>query len=130
MGYTKDELINNARNIIDQLTKKHNIKAAYIFGSYSKGNASEYSDIDVAVVVDKIRNGSPFWLRLPANWQARRVNEAFEIFHEAQKQNSLFKVVCFSETEFIWLRLDASPRRVNEEEEVIKHIKKDGIKIY
>ena len=89
-----------------------------------------HSDIDVAVVLDKIHNGSPFWLRLRANWRARRVNEAFEIFHEAQKQNSLFKVVCFSETEFIWLRLDASPRRVNEEQEVIKHIKKDGIKIY
>ena len=106
MGYTKDEIINNARNIIDNLIKKHSIKAAYIFGSYSKGNASEYSDIDVAIVLDKIRNGSPF-------------NEAFEIFHEAQKQNSLFEVVCFSENEFI-----------NEEEEVIKHIKKDGIKIY
>jgi predicted nucleotidyltransferase len=106
MVYTKDELINNARNIIDQLSKKHRIKAAYIFGSYSKGNASEYSDIDVAVVLDKIRNGSPF-------------NEAFEIFHEVQKQNSLFEVVCFSENEFF-----------NEELDTIKHIKKDGIKIY
>ena len=78
-----------------------------------------HSDIDVAVVLDKIHNGSPFWLRLPANWRARRVNEAFEIFHEAQGQNSLFDVVCFSETEF-----------TNEEQEVIKHIKKDGIKIF
>jgi len=106
MDYTKDEIINNARNIIDNLTKKHSIKAAYIFGSFSKGYASGYSDVDVAVVLDKIRDGSPF-------------NEAFEIFHEAQKQNSLFEVVCFSETEFI-----------NEEQQVIKHIKKDGIKIY
>ncbi len=106
MGYSKDEIINNARNIINNLTKKHNIKAAYIFGSYSKGNASEYSDIDVAIVLDKIRNGSPF-------------NESFEIFHEVQKQNSLFEVVCFSEIEFI-----------NEEENLIKHIKKEGIKIY
>jgi predicted nucleotidyltransferase len=106
MDYTKDELIINAKKIIYQLTKKHNIKAAYIFGSYSKGNVSEHSDIDVAVVLDKIRNGSPF-------------NEAYEIFHEAQQQNSLIEVVCFSEDEFI-----------NEEQEIIKHIKKDGIKIY
>jgi predicted nucleotidyltransferase len=106
MDYTKDEIINSARNIIDNLAKKHSIKAAYIFGSFSKGYAAEYSDIDVAVVLDKIRNGSPF-------------NEAFEIFHEAQKQNSFFEIVCFSEKEFI-----------NEEQQVIKHIKKDGIKIY
>lgn len=106
MGYSEDEIIKVARNIISNLTHKHNIKAAYIFGSYSKGNASLSSDIDVAVVLDKIRNGSPF-------------NEAFEIFHEVQKQNSLFEVVCFSEIEF-----------QNETEEVIKHIKKEGIKIF
>ena len=106
MGYSKDEIINKARNIIDSLIEKHGIKEAYIFGSYTKGNASEYSDIDVALVLDKIRDGSPF-------------NEAFEIFHEVQKQNSLFEVVCFTETEFF-----------NEEQDVIKHIKKDGIKIY
>ena len=106
MGYSKDEIINNARNIINSLVSKHRIKAAYIFGSYSKGNATEYSDIDVAIVLDRIRNGSPF-------------NESFEIFHEVQEQNSLFEVVCFSETEFI-----------NETDNLIKYIKKEGIKIY
>ncbi len=80
MGYTKDEIINNARDIVNYLTLKHCIKAAYIFGSHSKGNTSEYSDIDVAIVLDKIRNGSPF-------------NEAFEIFHEVQKQNLLMKKI-------------------------------------
>jgi predicted nucleotidyltransferase len=106
MDYAKDEIINYARNIIGTLSARHSIKAAYIFGSHSKGNASEHSDIDIAVILDEIRNGSPF-------------NEAFEIFHEVQKQNSLFEVVCFSETEFI-----------NEDQEVIKHIKKDGIQIF
>jgi predicted nucleotidyltransferase len=106
MDYSKDEIINKVKNIFNNLTKRHSIKEVYIFGSYSKGNMSEYSDIDIAVVLDKIRDGSPF-------------NEAFEIFHEVQKQNSLFEVVCFTETEFF-----------NEEQDVIKHIKKDGIKIY
>ena len=106
MDYSKDEIINKVKNIFNNLTKRHSIKEVYIFGSYSKGNMSEYSDIDIAVVLDKIRGGSPF-------------NEAFEIFHEVQKQNSLFEVVCFTETEFF-----------NEEQDVIKHIKKDGIKIY
>ena len=106
MDYNKDEIINDARNIINNLLSKHKIKAAYIFGSYSKRNATEYSDVDVAIILDKIRNGSPF-------------NESFEIFHEVQKQNSLFEVVCFSEMEF-----------VNEVDDLIKHIKKEGIKIY
>lgn len=106
MDYAKNEVINSAKNIIISLTAKHNIKAAYIFGSYSRGTQSHYSDIDLAVVLEKIRDGSPF-------------NQAFEIFNEVQEKDPLFEVVCFSENEFI-----------NDEQEVIKHIKKDGIKIY
>ena len=106
MDNSKDEIIKNARDIIGSLAKKHGIKAAYIFGSYSKGKMAEHSDIDVAIILDKIRNGSPY-------------NEAFEIFHEVQKQNSLYEAICFTEVEF-----------VNEKEEIIKHIKRDGIKIY
>ena len=87
MDSARDEIITNARNIVYNLIRKHSIKAAYIFGSFSKGEITKHSDVDVALVLDKIRNGSPF-------------NEAFEIFHEVQKQNSLFEVVCFSETEF------------------------------
>ncbi len=30
--------------------KKYRIKAAYIFGSYAKGSASKWSDVDVAVI--------------------------------------------------------------------------------
>ena len=106
MDSARDEIITNARDIVYNLIRKHSIKAAYIFGSFSKGEITKHSDVDVALVLDKIRNGSPF-------------NEAFEIFHEVQKQNSLIEVVCFSETEFF-----------NEEEEVVKHIKRNGIKIY
>ena len=38
MDYAKNEVINGAKNIIISLTAKHNIKAAYIFGSYSRGH--------------------------------------------------------------------------------------------
>ena len=105
MDYAKDEIITNAVKLIENLQEKHSIKAAYLFGSYSKGFAGKNSDIDIAVVLDKIRDGSPF-------------NETFEIFHEAQKYNSLYEVICFSEQEFI-----------NEDESLIKHIKREGIKI-
>ena len=106
MDYSKDEIIEDSKKIISHLIDKHNIKAAYLFGSHSKGYTSAGSDIDVAIVLDKIKNGSPF-------------DEAFQIFHEVQKQNSLFEVICFSEAEF-----------TNDEQEVIKRIKREGIKIY
>jgi len=39
-----------ARRYIDLLNKEMNISAAYIYGSYIKGNFDEDSDIDIAVV--------------------------------------------------------------------------------
>ena len=39
---------------IEELKKKNiDIKGAYLFGSYAKGNASEWSDIDLAVITNK-----------------------------------------------------------------------------
>lgn len=35
---------------INELSKKYIVQTAYIYGSYSKGNANEWSDIDVAVI--------------------------------------------------------------------------------
>lgn len=105
MDYEKDEIITYAVKLIENLKAKHSIKAAYLFGSHSKGFADKNSDIDIAVVLDKIRNGSPF-------------NETFEIFHEAQMYNSQYEVICFTEQEFI-----------NDDEAIIKHIKQEGIKI-
>ena len=60
MDIKKNEIVNNAVDIINNLRAKHNIKAAYIFGSYSKGNFSENSDIDIAVIVRKIK-GNYLW---------------------------------------------------------------------
>ena len=38
------------------LKNDFDIKAAYIFGSYVKGNARTYSDIDLAIVFNKLSN--------------------------------------------------------------------------
>jgi predicted nucleotidyltransferase len=35
---------------INEMKNNYIVQAAYIYGSYSKGNANEWSDIDVAVV--------------------------------------------------------------------------------
>lgn len=38
-----------------ELLKHLNLKKMYLFGSYSQNNQTQYSDIDVALVVDKIQ---------------------------------------------------------------------------
>jgi len=35
---------------INELKKKYRVQAVYLYGSYSKGNASKWSDIDIAVI--------------------------------------------------------------------------------
>jgi predicted nucleotidyltransferase len=109
MAYAENRQVNEAiegvRELLQELAKKHDIKSAYIFGSYARGNPGVNSDIDIAVVLGSIRDGSPF-------------DERFEIFHEVQQHNSLYETICFLEDEF-----------VREDEALIKHIKREGIKI-
>ena len=40
----------NVNRFINELRKKYRIKAVYIYGSHSKGDAAIWSDIDVAVI--------------------------------------------------------------------------------
>jgi len=46
----ESSVINIARRFLDTLGGKKRIIAAYLYGSYARGRASEWSDIDVAVV--------------------------------------------------------------------------------
>lgn len=53
MSFRKDEIISEIRNLIKTIEKNGiSISAAYLFGSYAKGKANEWSDIDVALVSD------------------------------------------------------------------------------
>lgn len=48
---TKTKNIENEVNhFINELKKIYRVQAAYIYGSHSRGNASVWSDIDVAVI--------------------------------------------------------------------------------
>jgi len=38
------------------LMNNFDIKAAYIFGSYARGNVHQHSDIDLAIVLNKLSN--------------------------------------------------------------------------
>jgi predicted nucleotidyltransferase len=51
MAFNKDKVIGEIRHLIKVLEKKGiSISAAYLFGSFAKGKANKWSDIDVALV--------------------------------------------------------------------------------
>lgn len=50
----KEQALILARQYKDVICKQMNIVDMYMYGSYSKGCATENSDIDIAVIVDDI----------------------------------------------------------------------------
>lgn len=107
MALSKDEVMKIATGFLDLLRQKHDVRQAYLFGSFAKGIEKDYSDVDLAVVLGALDTSedSPF-------------DEKFRIFHEAQKYNSLLEVVCFLEEEF---DRDGGA--------LVKLIKKEGIRL-
>jgi predicted nucleotidyltransferase len=51
MALSKDEVIKLASEFLELLCRKHNVRQAYLFGSFVKGQAKDYSDVDLAVVL-------------------------------------------------------------------------------
>ena len=49
-------ILNNVKKYIEEISKKFEIEAVYLFGSYAKGTNSEDSDIDIAVVLKSDKN--------------------------------------------------------------------------
>lgn len=48
----KGEAFRIAREYINSISSKYNIRQAILFGSFAKGNFHEDSDIDIAIVVN------------------------------------------------------------------------------
>lgn len=107
MALSKDEAMKMAGDFIKLIRKKHDVREAYLFGSFATGTANDYSDIDLALVLGTLAGSedSPF-------------DEDFYIFHEAQKYNSLLEVVCFLQHDF-----DRGATAL------AKKIKKEGVKL-
>lgn len=107
MALSKDEVIKLVKEFIQILRQGHDVQEVYLFGSFAKGMAKEYSDVDLAVVLgSKDKSIDPPY------------DEYFKIFHEAQKYNSLLEVVCFDKEEF-----DRNGGAL------ARQIKKDGIRL-
>jgi predicted nucleotidyltransferase len=89
MALSKDEVIKIAIGFLDLIRQNYDVRQAYLFGSFAKGVAKDYSDVDLAIILgsQEVSGESPF-------------DEKFKIFHEGQKYNSLLEVVCLGQEEF------------------------------
>ena len=66
----KEQALKLAKRYKEIVAEKLPLKAVYLYGSYSKGNYTENSDIDIAVVVDKLSDN--FFDDTPLLWKLRR----------------------------------------------------------
>ena len=52
--------IDSIKEIVSRIGKKYNIKSAYLFGSYARGEASEDSDVDIIIDRGEIKTFDDF----------------------------------------------------------------------
>jgi len=104
---SKDEVIRIVNGFLQVVRHAHDVRQVYLFGSFAKGTAKEYSDVDLAIILGPTvpSEESPF-------------DESFKIFHEAQQYNSLLEVVCFRQEEFD-----------RDGGSLVRQIKKEGIRV-
>lgn len=66
----KEQALNLVRRYKEIIAEHFPLKAVYVYGSYSKGCQREDSDIDVAVIVERMNND--YLSDLPLLWRLRR----------------------------------------------------------
>ena len=66
----KEQAIALAKRYKEMVAEKLQLKALYLYGSYSKGNYREDSDIDIAVVVESLNDN--YFEDTPLLWKLRR----------------------------------------------------------
>ena len=73
----KDKALELARQYKEVVAEHLPVRALYLYGSYSKGNFTEESDIDIAVIVSK--RSDNFFEDTPLLWKlGRRVSYLIE----------------------------------------------------
>ena len=66
----KEQAIALAKRYKEMVAEKLPLKALYLYGSYSKGNYREDSDIDIAEVVESLNDN--YFEDTPLLWKLRR----------------------------------------------------------
>ena len=86
----KREVINKLINYKKLLAKHFDLDKLILYGSYARGTAAEDSDIDVAVIVNKIEGD--YFIYTPLLWKLRReIDDRIEpILFEKDKNQSGF----------------------------------------
>jgi predicted nucleotidyltransferase len=107
MALSKDEVMKIVNGFLELTRQKHDVRQAYLFGSFANGTEKEYSDVDLAIVLGSC-----------SSYEESPFDENFRIFHEAQEYNSLLEVVCFRQEEFD-----------QDGGSLVKHIKKEGMRL-
>lgn len=96
------DIINIVKEYKKEISKKFNVKAVYLFGSYAKGTNTEDSDIDVAIVLENYKD---------------RFDLRIELMILTQKVDLRIEPHPFKEKEF------------EEENPFIEEIKNTGLKV-
>jgi len=66
----RKEIINKLKEYKKLLLPYYDLYKLILFGSYASGTAKEYSDIDVAVIVNSVNED--FFVYAPRLWKLRR----------------------------------------------------------
>ena len=75
----KGEVINLVKRYKELVSQHLPVKSLYLFGSYSKGDYTEESDIDVAVIVPTDRSEDTWWEDSSLLWSlCRKVSTTIE----------------------------------------------------
>ena len=83
----KEQAIKLAQEYKKVLLEKMPVKALYLYGSYSKGNYTEESDIDIAVVVEHLKDD--YLEDTPLLWKlGRKVSYLIEPVLLSENENS------------------------------------------
>ena len=84
---TRDEALGLVRRYKEVISARFDCEPrVYLFGSYSKGTANPWSDIDVAVILPSLKDED--WLELSA-----------DLWHDVDKVSLLIEPVLMSEDE-------------------------------
>jgi len=81
---SKDSVLKLVNDFLLSISSQYKIKEVYLYGSFAKGTALEYSDIDIAIILSE-----------ECNHEKR-----FEIFSKAQSFSCELEPVVYSEEEF------------------------------
>lgn len=86
----KEQAIKLAQEYKKVFLEKMPVKALYLYGSYSKGNYTEDSDIDIAVVVEHLNDD--YFEDTPLLWKLkRRISNLIEpVLLTKDKNNPLY----------------------------------------